>query len=151
MAKLLREYIDVFSSGDHHVGLTRAIRHEEPPLYQIEDWVWMVNYRRRRRPATKLQPKFVGPYAVVEVMPNHTYKIEHSVQLSIQNKAHLKPYWVSPDTVGEAPRCWSPGGRQRHSDIDQSMKWSCRGQKTWQKMRDRFHLQKHVYHFQRRV
>jgi len=28
MAKLLREYNDVFSSGDHNVGLTRAVRHE---------------------------------------------------------------------------------------------------------------------------
>jgi len=30
MAKLLREYNDVFSSGDHGVGLTRAVRHEIP-------------------------------------------------------------------------------------------------------------------------
>jgi len=29
----------------------------------------MINYRRRRGQAAKLQPKFVGPYAVVEVMP----------------------------------------------------------------------------------
>jgi len=30
MAMLLREYNDVFSSGDHDVGLTRAVRHEIP-------------------------------------------------------------------------------------------------------------------------
>jgi len=30
MAKLLREYNEVFSSGDHDVGLTRAVRHEIP-------------------------------------------------------------------------------------------------------------------------
>jgi len=30
MAQLLREYGDVFSSGDHDVGLTRAVRHEIP-------------------------------------------------------------------------------------------------------------------------
>jgi len=30
MAKLLHEYNDVFSSGDHDVGLTRAVRHEIP-------------------------------------------------------------------------------------------------------------------------
>jgi len=30
MAKLLREYNDVFSSRDHDVGLTRAVRHEIP-------------------------------------------------------------------------------------------------------------------------
>jgi len=56
---------------------------EEPPLYQIGDWVWMVNYRRRQEQVAKWQPKFVGPYAVVEVMSNHTYKIERSGQMSI--------------------------------------------------------------------
>jgi len=108
---------------------------EEPPLYQVGDWVWMVSYRRHREQAAKLQPKFVGPYAVVEVMPNHTYKLERSGQVSIQNEARLKPYWASPDAVGEAPpRCWSPGGRQQHvgdSDMGQSVKWSCRRQSTW--------------------
>jgi len=71
------------------------VRHEdseEPPLYQVGDWVWMANYRRRCRQAPKLQPKFVGPYMVVEAMPNHTYKIECSGQVSIQNEARLKPY-----------------------------------------------------------
>jgi len=63
----------------------------------------MVNYRRGRGQAAKLQPKFVGPYAVVEVMPNHTYKLECSGQVSIQKKVCLKPYWTSPDAAGEAP------------------------------------------------
>jgi len=80
----------------------------------------MVNYRRLRGQAAKLQPKFVGPYAVVEVMPNHMYKIECSGQVSIQNEARLKPYWASPDAVGEAPPLLEPRrqtttrGRQRH-------------------------------------
>jgi len=73
---------------------------EEPPLYQVGDWVWMVNYRMGRRQMAKLQPKFVGPYAVVEVMPNHTYKLERSGQVSVQNETRLKPYWAA---VGEAP------------------------------------------------
>jgi len=30
MAKLLREYKGVFSSGNHDVGLTQAVRHEIP-------------------------------------------------------------------------------------------------------------------------
>jgi len=107
---------------------------EEPPLYQVGDWVWMVNYRRRRGQVAKLQPKFVGPYVVVEAMPNHTYKLERSGQVSIQNEARLKPYWASPGAAGEAPpRCWSPGGRRRAGggNMDQNMKWLCRGQKTW--------------------
>jgi len=94
---------------------------EEPPLYQVGDWVWMVNYRRCRGQAAKLQSKFVGPYAVVEVMPNHTYKLERSGQVSIQNETRLKPYWASLDAVGKAPpplleprRQTTTRGRQRH-------------------------------------
>jgi len=56
---------------------------EEQPLSQVGDWVWMVNYRKFRGQGAKLQLKFVGPYAAVEVMPNHTYKIEHSGEMSI--------------------------------------------------------------------
>jgi len=67
------------------------------------DWVWMANYRRCCRQAAELQPKFVGPYAVVEVMPNHTYKLECSGQVSVQNETRLKSYWASPNAVGEAP------------------------------------------------
>jgi len=76
---------------------------EEPSLYQVEDWVWTASRRRRRGQAAKLQPKFVGPYVAVEAMPNHTYKIERSGQVSIQNEAGLKLYWSSPEAVGEAP------------------------------------------------
>jgi len=42
---------------------------EEPPLYQVGDWVWMVSYHRRCRQSAKLQLKFMGPYCVVEVLP----------------------------------------------------------------------------------
>jgi len=101
----------------------------EPPLYQVGDWVWMVNCRRRQGQAAKLQPKFVGPYAVVEVMPNHTYRLERSGHVSVQNEVRLKPYWASPGAAGEAPHCWSPGGRQQCAgggSVAQSIKWSCR-------------------------
>jgi len=46
----------------------------------------MVSYHRWRRPLAKLQPKFVGPYCVIEVLPNHTYRVKRSGQLSIQNE-----------------------------------------------------------------
>jgi len=62
---------------------TRTKDSEEPPLYQVGDWVWMVSYRRRRGQSAKLQPKFIGPYCVVEVLPNHTYRVEWSGQVSV--------------------------------------------------------------------
>jgi len=63
----------------------------------------MVNYRRRRGQAAKLQPKFVGPLVVVEAMPNHKCKLEHSGQVFVQNEARLKPYWASPGAAGGPP------------------------------------------------
>jgi len=56
---------------------------DEPPLYQVGDWIWIVSYRRRRGQLAKLLPKFVGPYCVVEVPPNHTYRVECSGQISV--------------------------------------------------------------------
>jgi len=57
----------------------------------------MVSYRRRRGQSAKLQPKFVGPYCVVEVLLNHTYRVERSGQVSVQSEQRLKPYHASPD------------------------------------------------------
>jgi len=71
----------------------------------------MTSHRRRRGQAAKLQPKFVGPYCVIEVMPNHTYKVECSGQVSVQNEARLKPYWASPDAAGQAPPLLNPARR----------------------------------------
>jgi len=62
----------------------------------------MVGYRRRRRQSAKFQPKFVGPYCVVEVPPNHTYCVERSGQTSVQSEQRLRLYHASLDTVGQA-------------------------------------------------
>jgi len=81
---------------------------EEPPLYREGDWMWMVSYCRRRGQSAKLQPKFVGPYCVVEVLPNHTYRVERSGQISVQNEQRLKPYYGSPEAAGQAPPLLRP-------------------------------------------
>jgi len=112
----------------------------------------MVNHRRRRRQAAKLQPKFVGTYLGVEAMPNHTYEIERSEQESIQNEACLKPYWASPDALEEAPPLLEPRRQTTTWDgsvTDQNMRWSCRGTKAWQEMSDRLRQRKCVRHLQR--
>jgi len=41
-------------------------------------------------------------------MENHTYKVERSGQVSVQNEARLKPYWASPDAAGQAPPLLEP-------------------------------------------
>jgi len=81
---------------------------EEPPLYREGDWVWMISYRRRRGQSAKLQPKLVGPYCIVEVLANHTYRVERSGQISVQNEQRLKPYCGSPEASGQAPPLLEP-------------------------------------------
>jgi len=95
-------------------GQTRTENSEEPPLYQVGDWVWMVSYRRRRGQSAKLQPKFVGPYCVVEVPPNHTNRVKRSGQVSVQSEQRLKPYHASPDAVGQAPPLLEPNRQPNH-------------------------------------
>jgi len=84
---------------------------DEPPLYQTGDWVWMLSYQRKRGQSAKLQPKFVGPYCILEVLANHTYRVECSGQISVQSEKHLKPYWASPGAVGQAPPLLEPARR----------------------------------------
>jgi len=68
---------------------------DDPPSYKVGDWVWMSSRCRR----------------CGQAMENHTYKVERSGQVSVQNEARLKPYWVSPDAAGQAPPFLEPARR----------------------------------------
>jgi len=97
--KYVRELVDRMRTA--HEALrekqwqVRGEDSDEPPLYQTGDWVWMLSYRRKRGQSAKLQPKFVGPYCILEVLANHTYRVERSGQISVQSEKRLKPYWGS--------------------------------------------------------
>jgi len=45
---------------------------------------------------------------VIEVLPNHTYRVERSGQMSVQNEQRLKPYHGSPEAAGQAPPLLEP-------------------------------------------
>jgi len=53
--------------------------------------------------ASKLHLKFVNTYCVTKAMLNHTYKLELSGQVLIENKARLMPYLMSPDAAWQVP------------------------------------------------
>ena len=80
---------------------------EEPPLFSEGDLVWLVNNRRRKGENPKLQPKYVGPYTILQSFANHTCKLERQRQASIKNECRLKPYFPCPfpcpAAVGQAP------------------------------------------------
>ena len=56
---------------------------EESPLFSEGDLVWLVNKRRKKGETPKLQPKYVGPYTILQSFANHTYKLERQGQASI--------------------------------------------------------------------
>ena len=75
---------------------------EEPSLFQSGDLVLMQNVRRRKGEAPKLQPKFVGPYEMVEAFQNHTYLLERLGQTTVQNECRLKLYRPCTERAGQA-------------------------------------------------
>ena len=85
--------------------------HEEPLLFTEGDLVWLLNKRRRKGENPKLQPKFVGPYRVIEARKNHTYSIERQGQCSVQNENRLKLYTACPEPAGQAPTTLEPRRR----------------------------------------
>lgn len=49
---------------------------EECPRFRMGNKVLMKNYQKERGKMGKLQPKYLGPYQVIEAYLNHSYKIE---------------------------------------------------------------------------
>ena len=98
---------------------TRVQDSDEPPLYTVGDQVLMVSKRVRKGQSKKLQPKFVGPYTVTEVWPNHTYRVQKGNQSSVENEVRLKLFRPSDEPAGQAPGTSEPmrgpnrKGRQR--------------------------------------
>jgi len=108
LVKCMRTAHEMLREQQWHV---RSDDSDDLPLYMVGDWVWMTSHCWRHGQAAKLQPKFVGPYCVIEVMLNHPYKVVWSGQASIQNEARPQPYWVSSDTAGQAPLLLKPARR----------------------------------------
>ena len=76
---------------------------DEPPLYEVGDYVLLENRRRRKGQNPKLQTKWVGPYYVAERFPNHTYLLEMNGTTTLQAECRLKRYRVGTDPITQAP------------------------------------------------
>ena len=75
------------------------------------DLVWLEKKRRQKGGNPKLQPKFVGPYEVIEVYSNHTYGMERSGQVSLQNECKLKLFKPCSEAAGQALAALEPRRR----------------------------------------
>ena len=65
---------------------------EEPPLFKIGDLVWLKSHQRRKgmAQARKLQPKFIGPYKIIEALPYHTYRLSRDGKETVEHEGRIK-------------------------------------------------------------
>ena len=65
--------------------IAQTLDSEEPPLFKAGEYVWLKSYRMETGKCAKLQPKFVGPYVIIEVLPFHTYQLKKKIDPYIGN------------------------------------------------------------------
>ena len=65
---------------------------EEPPLFKAGDLVWLKSYQHKKgmARARKLQPKFIGPYKITEVLPYHTYRLSRNGKETVEHEGRIK-------------------------------------------------------------
>ena len=76
---------------------------EEPPLFKIGDNVLLLSKRKKKGESRKLQPRYVGPYAITQAWDNHTYRVEKGGKSSVENEVRLKLHRPCPTRIGQAP------------------------------------------------
>ena len=76
---------------------------QEGPSFQVGQLVWLKTKRFSNLKSHKLQPKYSGPYTVVEVGKNHTYLIEQHGRLSREAESRLKAYVPARNEAGRTP------------------------------------------------
>jgi hypothetical protein len=65
---------------------------EEPNLFKEGDWVWLKSKQKAKGMANarKLQPKFIGPFKIVESLPYHTYRVSRDGKTTIEHEGRIK-------------------------------------------------------------
>ena len=87
---------------------TRTMDTQEPPLYEKGNLVWLKSKRYKKGKTSKLQPKYVGPFKIMEVFSNHTYSIKKNEKESVEHESRLKPHFAAKDSWGRAPNTQEP-------------------------------------------
>jgi hypothetical protein len=83
-----------------------------PPKFTEGEYVLMVNKRLKKGQTAKLAPKFLGPYKILQVYPNRTYKLSRDGQTSVESEGRLKTFHGPDDPRAEAPLLLEPTRRK---------------------------------------
>ena len=87
----------------HQQSQVRTADKQAAPLYKSGDLVWLINKRYRKGTTPKLQPKYNGPYKVIQTFDNNTYQLELKGKKSVENESRLKLYSPATAHWGQAP------------------------------------------------
>ena len=67
------------------------------PLFAVGDLVWLKVKRHPKGTTSKLQPKWQGPYEVLEAYENHTYLVDLHSRQSVENESRIKLRTILPE------------------------------------------------------
>ena len=81
----------------------RAEDQQAPPLFSAGDYVWLKAKRHPKGTTPKLQPKWQGPYKVLEAYNNHTYLVDLNSRQSVESESRLKLHISADGEWGRAP------------------------------------------------
>ena len=90
------------------------------PNYRIGDEVLLKNHRVKKGDSKKLTQQFKGPYKIISLGPNYTYKLRNmdtgKIESHVWHSDNMKPYHVNPALRSEkAPNQKVP---KSHSQTD---------------------------------
>ena len=88
--------------------LIRTTDRQEKPSFQVGQLVWLRTKRFSKGSSQKLQPKYSGPYTVMEASKNHTYLIEQHGRISREAESRLKAYIPAKNDIGRTPNLVEP-------------------------------------------
>ena len=86
----------------------RTADRQEKPSFHTGQLVWLKTKRFSKGKSQKLQPKYTGPYTIVEVGNNHTYLVEQHGRRSREAESRLKAYIPAGHEEGRSPNLVEP-------------------------------------------
>jgi hypothetical protein len=78
---------------------------EEPNLFKEGDWVWLKSKQKGKGMANarKLQPKFIGPFKIIESLPYHTYRVSKDGKSTIEHEGRIKLHVTASEQTQPLP------------------------------------------------
>lgn len=78
--------------------------------------MWLNSKCTSKHKSLKPLPKFVGPFTILQVDDNHTYRVEQNGRVGRESEIRFKTYFSSANVAGRAPRSEDPNRQPTKHD-----------------------------------